>query len=681
MIINYLALLKFLYKRRSAIYCFYFFLTIALCGCSDKSDQNPEAIKQQKIADEIFESITSQSPVDPHLNLEIANKISIDSIYADLLFDLSYHYYKNRDSLHFRFWNTKSLTYDPSNDIILGEAHWDLGNFFYRENVTDSSYYHFYRAYTLYKKADNEFYAARMLLNMGILQENVKDYIGSEVTTIKAMNIFEREDKKKQLYIAASNLGIVSNGLNQYENAIKYHQEAIQLAEGIGDPELKAISLNNLGVVYENKKEFDSAVYYYKKALEIEELSLDNPKVHAMLLDNIAYSNFKVSPSLRAIDQSKKALELRNKIDHTSGIIINKLHLAEMQKYFGFEDSARNLLFETRSLAQNIKNYDYLLESLKKLSEIDPDNSTAYFENYYALNDSLVRQERSIRNKFARIRYETDEYIEENKMLTQQQILLGGVFVVSMIIALSLYYQKDLRAKNRKLSFEREQQASNEKIYDLILNEQAQMEEARNTERHRISGELHDGVLGKLFGTRLSLSLFGNKHFSNTTEDQEVFRSYVQEMQLIEKEIRSISHDLKKDVVSEYETFIQMTQNLIDKTSQYTEMTISLETDGRIDWERFTNHQLIHIYRILQEGFQNAIKHSRAKELMVRYISMGENLMIEIQDNGCGFKKNNKDGIGLKNMKNRVDQLHGSFKIVSSNAGTKISINIPTQRL
>nr|WP_298331993.1 sensor histidine kinase [uncultured Christiangramia sp.] len=668
--------------KRSVIYFISLVLfAFILFSCNKTSKKQLEAARENAQSEKIFDSITGLPELSYSQKEALVNKIRIDSIHSNLIFDLSYHYYRNGDSLEFRYWNKKAQQLGLEDKKASAEAQWDLGNFFYKNNIIDSSYYHYYRAYQQYDAIGDSYYSARMLMNMAILQENVKDYIGSEAATIEAIEVFEQLGKSKQQYIAYSNLGIVSNGLDQYDEAIRYHQKAIGVAQEIADYDLQAISLNNLGVVYENKAKFDSAVYYYQQALEKEQLKEKNLRVYAMLLDNLAYSEFKMDPEHpQAMAQSREALQIRTDIEHASGQLINKLHLAEMEQYKGRKDTAVKILTETRALAEETDNHDYLLRSLIQLSELDSINASRYFNAYQQLNDSLLKEERLVRNKFARIRYETDEYIEENKLLSQQQLLLGSIFMVCMIIGFLLYYQKDLRSRNKELVFQSEQQAANEKIYGLILNEQSKMEEAKIQERHRISGDLHDGVLGKLFATRLSLSLLGHKLLSHTPENQKVYDEYIAEIQTIEKEIRTISHNLKNDVYSGQETFIQLIQDLVQKTRKASGLEIKFTADPDISWDLITNNKLIHLYRILQEAIQNTIRHSQATQLSIGFTEEVSQLKLRIEDNGIGFKKHKKQGIGLKNMHQRISQLKGEIAIQSSPSGVRITILIPISK-
>ncbi len=111
-----------------------------------------------------------------------------DSIKNSLIFDISYHFYIEDDSLKFREWNKYSYSISKvrKNESGTAEAYWDLGNFFYKKNIIDSSYYHYNLAYEKYLEVNEDLKSGRMLLNMAILQEKVKDYVGSENTLEKS---------------------------------------------------------------------------------------------------------------------------------------------------------------------------------------------------------------------------------------------------------------------------------------------------------------------------------------------------------------------------------------------------------------------------------------------------------------------------------------------------------------
>ena len=73
------------------------------------------------------------------------------------------------------------------------------------------------------------------------------------------------------------------------------------------------------------------------------------------------------------------------------------------------------------------------------------------------------------------------------------------------MLGLFLYIIKAQKTKNRELLFKQEQQKVNEEIYNLMISQQNTIETNRIKEKKRVAQELHDGVLGRMFGVRMNL--------------------------------------------------------------------------------------------------------------------------------------------------------------------------------
>jgi two-component system, NarL family, sensor kinase len=95
-------------------------------------------------------------------------------------------------------------------------------------------------------------------------------------------------------------------------------------------------------------------------------------------------------------------------------------------------------------------------------------------------------------------------------------------------------------------------------------------------------------------------------------------------------------------------------------------------------FERIDSTLEINVYRIIQELVNNALKHAGAKELVVQMIQEHDRLCFIVQDNGIGFDTKKifaKKGIGLANVKSRVDLFNGRMEINSAPfKGTEITI-------
>ena len=85
----------------------------------------------------------------------------------------------------------------------------------------------------------------------------------------------------------------------------------------------------------------------------------------------------------------------------------------------------------------------------------------------------------------------------------------------------------------------------------------------------------------------------------------------------------------------------------------------------------------LHCYRIITELLLNIHKHAGATKAFLQVIEEDNILQIIAEDNGRGFTENEGKGIGLTNIRNRVNLNKGSINIDSSKKGTTIIIQIP----
>ena len=355
---------------------------------------------------------------------------------------------------------------------------------------------------------------------------------------------------------------------------------------------------------------------------------------------------------------------------------MSKLHLSQYYAYSKDTLTAIRYATESKDLSTRTKNDRDLLESYLLLSQLDKKNSSHYANEYIVLNDKLIKQERAVRNKFARIQFETDEYITKNERLSWEKNLIMIIGSVIILIGSLLYIILDQRSKNIKLKLEKRQQKANEEIYDLMLVQQYKLDEGRRKEKKRISEELHDGVLGKLFGTRLLLSALNDKSDAETIKKRE---KYINDLQAVEEEVRNVSHELNKRSEILNVGYKQVVQDLLENQSKITKFNYEFRSDKNINWEEISGEFKMNMYRIIQEALQNINKYASAKNVMVEFKLTKKYLKLLIIDDGVGFKiLNKREGIGLKNIKSRAKHLNGIFTIKSEpNSGTFIQIKIP----
>ncbi len=597
------------------------------------------------------------------------------------LLDKAYDVSKTEDSIAFKRAN--KIAYKSSLKLKdtsgIAETHWNYGSYYAKKAVFDSSYYHYNKAYKNYEAIENYYFSGKMLYNMAFVQSRFKDYVECEEKLFEAISKFKQLDKNASLYKCYRLLGSIYKELEDYENSINFHNTSlkhlklVKNKQSYEDEALKEGVLNDLALTYQKKQDYEKAIEYLNLALSSNDLYERNPKLYAKIIDNMAYTKLLKKDTTNIKRSFEIALGIRNKTKDFTGVVINKLHIAEY--YISLKDTTKAIAYakEANMLANTIKNNRDRLSSLLLLSKIDQDNSSHHLNEYVDLNEELERQERKIKNKFARIRFETDGYIYKTKILSSQKTTITVIGIAITFILSLLIYIRSERAKNRELILESQQRQANEDIYKLMLKQQSKLEEGRLKERNRISEELHDGVLGKIFGTRMGL---GFLDFGNGNEKKD---AYIDELQKIEQEIRNISHELKNEILLSKQDYITLIKTLVEEQSKIGGFEYSIDTaDGDL-WNESRDTVKINCYRIVQESLLNIIKHAKATHVNIVFGYTNENLNFTIEDNGVGFNsKKTSKGIGVSNINSRVKTINGTYSLISQkNKGTKITVLIP----
>jgi len=665
-------------------------LIIFIFSCTSKDDsfENTPTIQSMGITALLDSSKTKTLSIDARKSyLEKAYKltegIQNDSIKKYNLLKISSHAYKLKVLSLFKLTNDEAyvLSNILKDTLSIAKTHWNNGLYYSKKEVLDSSFYHYYKAHNYYKLIKHEKNSGKMLYGMAIIQSKLKDFIGSETNIFKAISIFKKTKNYKSIFKCYSLLGNIYKEIDDYKISIEHFEKSLKYLEKVKNKKTsKEGAYNNIALTYQKQGNYKAAITHLKKALSKDSLYFKNIDLYARLKDNLAFTRFLDSDTLNVEKDLLSSLKIRISSDDKAGVVINKLHLAEY--YLKIKDTIKSLSFvkDANMLALNISNNRDILVSLLLLSDIDTDNSKQHYKKYIKLNNELQYKELDMRNKFARIRFETDEYIEEVDKQTSEKLMVGVISTSIIIILSLLYFVRHQRGKNRELILEGEQQRANENIYSLLLQQQAKLEEGRLNERHRISQELHDGLLGKIFATRMRLDFLD---IEGNAVIQEKFQLYLGELQEIEKEMRVISHELKNELLSSKADYTKIITHLIAEQSNIANFKYKIDIEDTVHWSLISDIIKINCYRVTQEALQNIIKYAKATHVSVRFSFTNNTLVLNIQDNGVGFdtSKNNK-GIGLQNITARIKKLKGTFVITSSlGQGALLTIRIPVTEL
>ncbi len=244
-------------------------------------------------------------------------------------------------------------------------------------------------------------------------------------------------------------------------------------------------------------------------------------------------------------------------------------------------------------------------------------------------------------------------------------IVIGCAFflLVSIgIIILILVYQK------KQLHFIYEKKELKNQFKEEILKSRIEaQEETLNT----ISKEIHDNI-GQLVSSAKMLVGVAERKLPDVGDTlQQADISLSKAIQ----ELRALSKSLNTQWLEQFNFFENLeTEALRINASETMTMTVSRQEDLQMSKER----QLI-LFRMVQEAFQNAIKHGQATQLHIKSDQTQTGLTMVVEDNGKGFDVTDtlKHGFGMINMKHRVSLIGGVVHWQSGITGTKVTITIP----
>ncbi|SMC50535.1 tetratricopeptide repeat-containing sensor histidine kinase [Cellulophaga tyrosinoxydans] len=667
-----------------------------LHSCSKEKSSSNSQISSLKKIDSITAFInqsvnsslgTKETIIALEQSLNLINSLEQDSLRMKYFSDLSYKSISIGDSLFFRKVNlqTQKLASVLKDSSALAEAQWDLAIYFNQSNLKDSAYYYYNNALTIHSKLNNPNKIANLLYAIATVQTAVGDFSSAEQNTIKSLELYKALNNYNGLYLAYNSLGNISNSVGEYNRAIEFYNTAKTYLDEVENSESDKISItNNIGVSYNYLENYESAERNFQMVVNADSLKFKNPDFYAKALTNLATCKMSLNSSENIEPLFAEAIQIQQNENNSFSEATTVGYYA---KYLAFKGDTLIALEKAKksvALAEKSNNTEGLLRSLDFLTIIDKPNASKYAQQYIVVNEKLQKDERTLRDKFARVRFQTDEFIEknellanQNKLLTREKQLWSAISVIGLITAIAILVIVLQRIRNRNLKFKQLQQESNQEIFNLLLLQQGKLEEGKKLEQERISQELHDGVLNKMLGIRLVL-IGLNKKTDQESIDQRA--ELIKDLAELSEEIRAVSHELSNAAYQNVSNFIESIKALIETFRKATpEINFNFAYTEEFGWDNILSETKIHLYRIAQESIQNCIKHAQASTIFLNFEATDKEIVVSIEDNGKGFDSNKaKKGIGFRNISSRVRKMNGIWDLSSTlGEGTILTIKVP----
>ena len=141
------------------------------------------------------------------------------------------------------------------------------------------------------------------------------------------------------------------------------------------------------------------------------------------------------------------------------------------------------------------------------------------------------------------------------------------------------------------------------------------------------------------------------------------------------EKVRSLSHALHPVVLDEagFESAVDV---YLPNFERQTGIAIQYQKAGA---SRDLNREVaIHLYRVLQEALNNVARHSESGRAAVRLRFQPELVVLEVEDEGVGFKNQEKQGMGLVSMRERAELISGQIEFLQGeNGGALVRMTVP----
>ncbi len=252
-------------------------------------------------------------------------------------------------------------------------------------------------------------------------------------------------------------------------------------------------------------------------------------------------------------------------------------------------------------------------------------------------------------------------------------VIIGIAVMLLLFVSFLLAF---IFSQRRKYHYQQSMQDLKEKQQNQLIEAAVRSEEI---ERHRIAETLHDEVGAILSSSKLHLQ--GIKSNSLNNQDLQLYEKGKELLDAAIQKVRGISHNLHSSILQEF----GLNEAIRHFIKQLTKGGIIKATNCLSDEYKTQNPENdISIYRMVQELLNNILKHAHASGIDISSTYTKNVLQLTITHNGSGLTQEQfeelrykKEGLGLKNIQNRIILLKGSIEFTSDANTNCITITIP----
>jgi len=504
-----------------------------------------------------------------------------------------------------------------------------------------------------------------------------------------------------------------------YFEAVKSFEDAITAAQKAKNDSLLAISHHWAGISYSDQKVYPKSLWHYKKELEIcQKAKLHFQQADCMNSIGLHYFKFeKIDSAFYFFDECRKISEKKHfdillpisyknvgrcylalgNEPNGKGFILHSVKLFLNHKQESIQWLAMFSYVELARYYAKKRNYTlsnfYALKGLKinkkaDFTDMQQDFSILLYQNHKAtkqISEALQyleiyqkASEKINQNYLAQQHAALDERVQNEQqknqiyVLNQEKIakqrernwLMGGLTVAGVLLfVIGKLYQTN--RKQKKVI-----QKANEQLEEKVKLRTAELQRAldeikqamlkgQKLERTRVAAELHDNLGSLLSAISISMEVVEVGELS--PHEQQIFVGIQQQVNAAYQHVRLLAHNLQPAEL-EKEGLKKALEIFTAKINQSKYFYLTLDTEALVPFSKDLEFTL---YSICLELINNTLKHAQATQVRIAFDQQtAHRWQMIVADNGKGMMPNAKEGFGIQNIRNRLEQIGATLHII-----------------
>ncbi|HEY9113059.1 MAG TPA: sensor histidine kinase [Bacteroidales bacterium] len=469
--------------------------------------------------------------------------------------------------------------------------------------------------------------------------------------------------RKSDLYFY---IGQTYADLKEEEMSIEYLDQSIIMALKSSNP---AIAFKCYILLADSYSDTDSIQKYYRLAEEIVNNNQQLQYEKAIFLTNQALIEESIGNKKKSKSYYLQSIQLAKEKGFQKLLSITYNNYAYLLMDEGNLDSALIALqialeksIITNQVSMEAEVYDSFSDYFTEIGDFK--KALEYKNLNIKTNEKFTDNQRIQESLFLAAVFETKKKEEEilaseNKLNQFRSILFGSLALIAILLTVIIYFSQKSALTVAKL--ESVEKGKSLEIANALL-------EGTDNERKRLAMDLHDGLGAQLGSLKFMVDTY--------IEDNPNYQKITNSIDDICQNVRGLSHRMLPTQLEKL-GLVPTIQNLAHSINQSSGFNVDIELEVE---ERLEPKLEINLYYLIFELINNAIKHSKGDSLFIQLLSHEDGLNLSVEDNGEGFNVNeSKDGLGMKNIKHRVEYLGGKLIIDSKiGQGTLFMIELPS---